>query len=268
MQLENAVNYIKEKTNGFVPDILLVLGSGLGDFTNGLNGVSIPYSEIEGFVPSTVTGHKGSLFFYSTGGKNVAVMQGRFHFYEGNSMETITYPIKLLNKLGAKIVILTNAAGALDTTLTPGDLMLISDHINLMGTNPLIGKNDDSMGERFPDMSQVYSLELRKKAFEAANEINIDLKEGVYAATTGPSYETPSEVKMLKTMGADVVGMSTVPEAIVANWLRMKVLGISLVSNYASGVTDSKLSHNEVLEIGKETSDKFKKLVNKIIEKI
>lgn len=268
MQLENAVNYIKEKTNGFVPDILLVLGSGLGDFTNGLNGVSIPYSEIEGFVPSTVTGHKGSLFFYSTGGKNVAVMQGRFHFYEGNSMETITYPIKLLNKLGAKIVILTNAAGALDTTLTPGDLMLISDHINLMGTNPLIGKNDDSMGERFPDMSQVYSLELRKKAFEAANEISIDLKEGVYAATTGPSYETPSEVKMLKTMGADVVGMSTVPEAIVANWLRMKVLGISLVSNYASGVTDSKLSHNEVLEIGKETSDKFKKLVNKIIEKI
>lgn len=268
MQLENAVNYIKEKTNGFVPDILLVLGSGLGDFTNGLNGVSIPYSEIEGFVPSTVTGHKGSLFFYSKGGKNVAVMQGRFHFYEGNSMETITYPIKLLNKLGAKIVILTNAAGALDTTLTPGDLMLISDHINLMGTNPLIGKNDDSMGERFPDMSQVYSLELRKKAFEAANEINIDLKEGVYAATTGPSYETPSEVKMLKTMGADVVGMSTVPEAIVANWLRMKVLGISLVSNYASGVTDSKLSHNEVLEIGKETSDKFKKLVNKIIEKI
>lgn len=268
MQLENAVNYIKEKTNGFVPDILLVLGSGLGDFTNGLNGISIPYSEIEGFVPSTVTGHKGSLFFYSTGGKNVAVMQGRFHFYEGNSMETITYPIKLLNKLGAKIVILTNAAGALDTTLTPGDLMLISDHINLMGTNPLIGKNDDSMGERFPDMSQVYSLELRKEAIEAANEINIDLKEGVYAATTGPSYETPSEVKMLKTMGADVVGMSTVPEAIVANWLRMKVLGISLVSNYASGVTDSKLSHNEVLEIGKETSDKFKKLVNKIIEKI
>ena len=268
MQLENAVNYIKEKTNGFVPDILLVLGSGLGGFTNALNGVSIPYSEIEGFVPSTVTGHKGSLFFYSTGGKNVAVMQGRFHFYEGNSMETITYPIKLLNKLGAKIVILTNAAGALDTTLTPGDLMFISDHINLMGTNPLIGKNDDSMGERFPDMSQVYSLELRKRAFEAANEINIDLKEGVYAATTGPSYETPSEVKMLKTMGADVVGMSTVPEAIVANWLRMKVLGISLVSNYASGVTDSKLSHNEVLEIGKETSDKFKKLVNKIIEKI
>ena len=268
MHIENAVKYIREKTNGFVPDILLVLGSGLGGFTNGLDGVSIPYSEIEGFVPSTVTGHKGALFFYTKNNKNVAVMQGRFHFYEGNSMETITYPIKLLNKLGAKVVILTNAAGALDTTLTPGDLMLISDHINLMGTNPLIGKNDDSMGERFPDMSRVYCPNLRRKAFIAANELDIDLKEGVYAATTGPSYETPIEVKMLKIMGADVVGMSTVPEAIVANWLKMKVLGISLVSNYASGVTDSKLSHNEVLETGKETSDKFKKLVNKIIDKI
>ena len=247
MHIENAVKYIREKTNGFVPDILLVLGSGLGGFTNGLDGVSIPYSEIEGFVPSTVTGHKGALFFYTKNNKNVAVMQGRFHFYEGNSMETITYPIKLLNKLGAKVVILTNAAGALD---------------------PLIGKNDDSMGERFPDMSRVYCPNLRRKAFIAANELDIDLKEGVYAATTGPSYETPSEVKMLKIMGADVVGMSTVPEAIVANWLKMKVLGISLVSNYASGVTDSKLSHNEVLETGKETSDKFKKLVNKIIDKI
>ena len=268
MQIENAVNYIREKINGFVPDILLILGSGLGDFTNGLDGVSIPYSEIEGFVPSTVAGHKGALFFYSKNGKNVAVMQGRFHFYEGNSMETITYPIKLLQRLGAKTVILTNAAGALDTTLTPGDLMLIVDHINLMGTNPLIGKNDDSFGERFPDMSQIYSLELRKLALEAANENKIELKEGIYAATTGPSYETPSEVRMLKFIGADVVGMSTVPEAIVANWLKMKVLGISLVSNYASGVTDSKLSHGEVLEIGKETSVKFKKLVNSVIDKI
>lgn len=268
MQLDNAVNFIKGKTNGFVPDILLVLGSGLGDFTEGLEGFSIPYTEIEGFVPSTVVGHKGSLFFYSKNGKNIAVMQGRFHFYEGNSMATITYPIKLLNKLGAKTLILTNAAGALDTTLTPGDLMLITDHINLMGTNPLIGKNDDNSGERFPDMSQIYSPELRKLAFDAANNSNIELKEGVYAATTGPSYETPSEVKMLKIMGADVVGMSTAPEAIVANWLKMKVLGISLVSNYASGVTDSKLSHDEVLTIGRIASSKFKKLINSIIDRI
>ena len=268
MQIENAVNFIREKTNGFVPDILLVLGSGLGNYTDGLVGVTIPYSKIDGFVPSTVAGHRGALFFYSSNNKNIAVMQGRFHFYEGNSMETITYPIKLLKKLGAKTVILTNAAGALDTTLSPGDLMLIKDHINLMGTNPLIGKNDDAMGERFPDMSNVYCQNLIKKAHIAADEMGINLKEGVYAATTGPSYETPSEVKMLKIMGADVVGMSTVPEAIIANWHNMKVLGISLVSNYASGVTDSKLSHSEVLEIGKETSDKFKKLVNKIIEKM
>lgn len=268
MELNNTLEFIKDKTNGFVPDIALVLGSGLGNFTDGLDGITIPYSEIEGFVPSNVQGHKGALFFCEKNGKKLVVMQGRFHFYEGHSMQTITYPIKVFKKLGVNTVILTNAAGALDKSLSPGDLMLIKDHINFMGDNPLIGSNDDETGARFPDMSEVYDSGLRKIALECAKNAGIDLKEGVYAATTGPSYETPYEVKMLKLMGADVVGMSTVPEAIVANWAQMKVLGISLVSNYASGVTNSKLNHSEVLEAGKTASDKVKTLLNDFLAKI
>ncbi len=266
--MDNALNFIKEKTGGFSPSVALVLGSGLGSFTDGLSGISIPYSDIEGFVPSGVLGHKGSLFFYSRNGKNIAVMQGRFHFYEGYSMQTVTYPVKILKRLGVRTLILTNAAGALDERFSPGDTALISDHINLMGTNPLIGKNDDSAGERFPDMTRVYSPRLREIAFQAASLNGIELKEAVYAATTGPSYETPAEVRMLKLMGADIVGMSTVPEAIVANWLNMEVLGISLVSNYASGVKNHKLNHNEVLEAGKLAADKIKTLLNSVTDKI
>jgi len=266
--LNNAVQFIKDKTNGFTPEVGLVLGSGLGSFANQMTGIEIPYSEIEGFQPSTVKGHKGSLFFTSYKNKNLVIMQGRFHFYEGNTIQQITYPVKVLKKLGIKTLILTNAAGALDKTLSPGDIMLIKDHINLMGTNPLIGKNDDNEGERFPDMTAVYSLSLRNKAQMAANEVKVELKEGVYAATTGPSYETPAEVKMLKLLGADVVGMSTVPEAIVANWLKIDVLALSLITNYAAGVTNSKLNHKEVLEAGEMASSKIKALLNSVIEKI
>ena len=266
--MEKALNFIKDRTNGFIPDIGLILGSGLGNFTDGLDGISIPYSSIEGFVPSTVTGHKGSLFFYAKDEKNIAVMQGRFHYYEGNSMETITYPVKILKKLGIKTLILTNAAGAVNISYAPGDIMIIKDHINLMGNNPLIGKNDDLSGERFPDMTYVYSPVLRKTAKIAADENKIEIKEGVYAATTGPSYETPAEVNMLRIMGADVVGMSTVPEAIVANWLNINVLGISLISNYASGLKETKLNHKDVLEMGSVASQKVKILLNSIIEKI
>lgn len=266
--LDNAVKIIKDKTNGFIPDIAVVLGSGLGNFTDGKEGITIPYGEIEGFANSTIQGHKGSLFFYEENGKKIVVMQGRFHFYEGHSMQTIGFAIKVLKKLGIKTLILTNAAGAMDKKFKPGDLMLIKDHINFMGTNPLIGLNDDTMGERFPDMSEIYNKNLREIALKCAKKAKICLKEGVYIATTGPSYETPSEVKMLKKMGGDVVGMSTVPEATVANWCGIKVLGLSLVSNYASGIIKSKLSHKEVLEAGKLASGMIKKLLNMILLEI
>lgn len=266
--MDNTLEFIRQKVQGFVPDVLLVLGSGLSSFTDGLSGVTVPYGEIEGFVPSGVVGHKGALFFYEKNGKKIAVMQGRFHFYEGHSIQTIVFPFKVFKKLGVKTVILTNAAGALDKNLAPGDLMLIKDHINFMGTNPLIGANDETMGTRFPDMSEIYSVRLREIAKNAALKNNIDLKEGVYAATTGPSYETPAEVKMLKLLGADVVGMSTVPEAIVSNWANMEVLGLSLVSNYASGVINAKLSHEEVIEAGNIAQNKIKTLLNSLLDEI
>ena len=266
--MDNALNFIKDKLNGKMPDIALVLGSGLGNFTDGVKGIEIPYSSVPDFPSSCVKGHKGSLFFYEKYGKNIIVMQGRFHYYEGNSIHNIGFPVKIFKKLGVQKIVLTNAAGALDKNFKPADLMLIKDHINFMGINPLIGPNDDNFGERFPDMSEVYDKTLRKLALSCAKELNIELKEGVYAATTGPSYETPSEVKMLKLMGGNAVGMSTVPEAIVANWCGIKVLGISLISNYASGVTGEKLSHNEVLEAGRLASDKISSLLNLILEKI
>lgn len=266
--MEDTLNFIKEKLNYRKPDIVLVLGSGLGSFTEGIEGIEIPYLSIPNFPKSSVLGHKGSLFFYQQYNKNILVMQGRFHYYEGNSPETISFPIKIFKKLGAEIIILTNAAGGLDKDYAPGDLMLINDHINFMGFNPLIGKNDDSMGERFPDMSKVYDESLKKLAKNCAEKNHICLKEGVYAATSGPSYETPSEVKMLKLMGANVVGMSTAPEAIVANWCKIKVLAISLISNYASGVSSQALNHKEVLEAGKMASGKVKLLLNSILKEI
>ena len=195
-------------------------------------------------------------------------MQGRFHFYEGHTIQEITYPIKFFKKIGIKNLIVTNAAGGINPNFKPCDLMLITDHINLMGTNPLIGKNDDSLGTRFPDMSEIYNKELIKIAKNQATKLGINLQQGVYAATTGPSYETPAEIKMLKTLGADAVGMSTVPEAIVANYCGIKVLGISFISNYASGITKEKLTHNEVIERTNASIKTFEKLILNIIENI
>lgn len=266
--MDNTLSFIREKINFKTPDIVLVLGSGLGSFTDGIAGVEIPYTSIPNFPKSSVVGHKGSLFFYQKGNKNILVMQGRFHYYEGNSPDSMNFPIKVFKKLGAKIIILTNASGGLSKDFAPGDLMLINDHINFMGFNPLIGKNDDDMGERFPDMSEIYDMELRKIAHICADKNNINLKNGVYIATSGPSYETPSEVNMLRLLGGSVVGMSTVPEAIVANWCKLRVLAISLVSNYASGVSSKKLNHNEVLEAGRKSSEKIKILLNSILDEI
>ncbi len=266
--MNSAIKFIEEKTGGLKPDTALILGSGLGDYTTGMEGITIPYSEIDGFPVSSVKGHKGSLFFTEKFGKTVVVMQGRVHYYEGYSMEQVTFPVKLFKKIGVQKLIITNAAGSLDKELPPGDLMLIKDHINFMGSNPLIGKNDDLTGERFPDMSEIYDKKLRELALLCAKENNIPLHEGVYVGTTGPSYETPSEVKMLKILGGNVVGMSTVPEAIVANWAGMNVLGLSLVTNFASGISGKKLSHNEVIEAGKTASFKIVTLLNSILEEI
>lgn len=266
--MHSTVDFINKKNNNFKPDIALVLGSGLGEFTKNLNGITIPYSDIPNFKTSTVKGHNGSLFFTELFNKKLVVMQGRLHFYEGYNLSDITYPIKVFKNLGVKTVILTNAAGSVKKDLKPSDLMLISDHINFTSKNPLIGPNDDTLGERFPDMSDIYTKSLRDIVKQCAKETGTDLKEGVYIMTTGPSYETPAEVRMFNILGADAVGMSTVPEAIVSNYLGLQTIGISLISNYASGISDTKLNHAEVVEMGKVAASKFTKLINAIIEKI
>lgn len=266
--MQATVNYIKEKTGNFIPDIALVLGSGLGEFTKNLDGITLPYEEIPGFKTSTVKGHNGSLFFTTLFDKKIVVMQGRLHFYEGYKLSDITYPVKIFKMLGVKTLILTNAAGSLRGDFKPSDLMLISDHINFTAQNPLIGKNDDTLGERFPDMSNIYTDSLRDLVKKCATESEIELKEGVYVMTTGPSYETPSEVKMFRILGGSAVGMSTVPEAIVSNYLGLKTIGISLITNYASGISKNKLSHDEVVEVGRVATQKFTKLINAIINKI
>lgn len=266
--IEDTLDYIETYTDGFKPEVGLILGSGLGELADIYCEYAIPYDKIPGFAKSTVAGHKGQLVFAHIGDKKVVMMQGRNHYYEGHSMEDITYPIKVMKKLGVKTVILTNAAGAINKSFRPGDLMVITDHINNMGTNPLRGVNDDSFGTRFPDMTEVYNKDLIKLVDAAAKKLDISVKHGVYIASSGPSYETPAEIKVARTMGADAAGMSTVPEAIVANWCGMKVIGISCISNYASGVSDKKLSHQEVIETTSKVKTKFKELVVLLVKNI
>lgn len=266
--MEAAINFINEKTNNFKPVTGIILGSGLGDFADEFDAVRVPYSEIPGFQKSHVAGHKGLLVFAEVAGKPVVMMQGRYHFYEGHSMQTVTYPVKVMKKLGVQNLIITNAAGLVHKEFEPGDLMLIADHINFMGTNPLIGLNDNDMGPRFPDQSDVFTKALREKAKEVAKSINLEVKEGVYCALTGPTYETPAEVRMLRNFGADAVGMSTVPEAIVANWCGINVLGISCLTNFACGVIDQPLSHNEVIETADRIKESFKKFLFELVKAI
>lgn len=266
--MQTTIDLINERTSNFKPEIGIILGSGLGDFVNNFSSISIPYSEIPRFETSSIQGHKGNLVFTEFQGKHIVMMQGRYHFYEGHSMDKVVYPIKVLKKLGVKTIIITNAAGAVDKKFKPADLMLITDHINLMGTNPLIGKNDESLGTRFPDMSEVYNKTLIKTAEDCAKELKIKVKKGIYAACSGPSYETPAEIKMIKKFGANAVGMSTVPEAIVANYCGINVLGISCISNYAAGVQKYPLSHEEVIEATNIAKDQFQSFLLKILEKI
>lgn len=266
--MQATVNFINEKTSNFQPEIGIILGSGLGDFAQSFPHIAVPYSEIPSFEQSTVQGHKGQLVFAEVCGKKVVMMQGRFHFYEGHPMQKVVYPVKVMKKLGVKTLIVTNAAGAINMDFRPADLMIITDHLNFMGTNPLIGPNDETLGARFPDMSEVYKKHLVKLAEDCAKELNFEVKKGVYAANPGPSYETPTEVKMLRMLGADAIGMSTVPEAMVANYCGMDVLGISCISNAASGVCEASLSHQEVIDTTNAAREKFQSLLLRVLEKI
>lgn len=266
MQLQDTVAYINEKTNNFNPEIALILGSGLGDFADDFSDMVIPYGDIPGFEASTVKGHKGQLVFATIAGKRVVMMQGRYHYYEGHPIQRVVYPIKVFKKLGVKNLIVTNAAGGINREFNASDLMLITDHINFMHVNPLIGPNDEDLGPRFPDMTDVYKKDLQELAMDVAKKLNINLKKGVYLASSGPNYETPAETRMIKMLGADAVGMSTVPEATVANYCGIKVLGISCISNAAAGITGEVLSHQEVIDAANAAKSKFKSLLLEIIK--
>ncbi|MGB0744982.1 MAG: purine-nucleoside phosphorylase [Opitutales bacterium] len=246
----------------FQPEIGLILGSGLGFFADDRIEVEgrLPYGKIEGFPVSTVPGHAGQFVYGKLHGKRVLCMQGRFHFYEGYSMARLTLPIRLMKQVGVNTLILTNAAGGINREYQPGDFMLLSDHINFFGTNPLIGNNEGE-GPLFPDMSAVYDAELRKQLKVWAKEHEISLKEGVYLATTGPSFETPAEIRAFAALGADAVGMSTVPEAIVARKLGLRVLGISCITNAAAGISETPLSHEEVSETADQVRPQFADLL-------
>ena len=267
-KITESVDYIKRKCDK-LPELAIVLGSGLGPLAELIEDpVVIPYNSIPNFAKSTVEGHAGELIIGGLNGKNVICMNGRFHFYEGYPFETVVFPLRTFNGLGVKKLILTNAVGGINLDFRAGDLMIIQDHLNLMGTNPLIGKNIDELGPRFPDMSEVYSLQLRNLAKETGEELGIDLREGVYCALTGPSYETPAEIKMLRLLGADAVGMSTAPEAIVAGHMGMETLAISCITNAAAGIEDTKLSHDEVTQVASKVKNDFTRLVSKIVEKM
>ncbi|WP_147533855.1 purine-nucleoside phosphorylase [Bacillus marasmi] len=264
-QIKNAAQFLQEKYQ-HAPKIGLILGSGLGVLADEIEAaVKIPYHSIPDFPVSTVEGHAGQLVFGKLNGVEVVAMQGRFHYYEGYSFDKVTFPVRVMKHLGVESLIVTNAAGGINENFEPGDLMLISDHINNMGSNPLIGQNDAQLGPRFPDLSESYSRQLRDKAKEIAQQLNISIKEGVYVGNTGPSYETPAEVRMLRILGGDAVGMSTVPEVIVARHAGLNVLGISCISNMAAGILDQPLTHDEVIETTEKVKANFIKFIKAII---
>lgn len=263
--LQETGNYILGKTRR-VPDILMILGSGLGNFAERIdNPTVLPYADIPNFPVSTVAGHVGQLVVGDIGGKYVAVMQGRFHYYEGYAMDKVTFPVKTFAVMGTKTLIATNAAGIVNEAFNPAELMLLTDHINLMFNNPLIGRNNDELGPRFPDMTEVYTKELRDLAAAVAERENIPLRQGVYAAMSGPCYETPAEVRMIRALGGDAVGMSTVPETTVAHYCGMKCLGISCMTNYGAGISNEKLNHEEVLENSGIANEYFCNLLYSIV---
>ena len=262
---EHATRVIRALTN-VEPRIAIVLGSGLGGFADDFDdSVGIPYEEIPGFVRSTAEGHVGQLIAGKVDSVPVLAMQGRVHYYEGYSFEEVTFPIRTFKLLGIKTLILTNAAGGINVQLTQGALMVISDHLNLMGDNPLRGPNDERFGPRFPDMSAVYSPELQELVVDEAKASGVEVRRGIYGGLSGPSYETPAEIHLLRALGADAVGMSTVPEAIVARHMGLEVLGISCITNMAAGISDEPINHEEVMATGDRVRETFTELLRRVI---
>lgn len=265
-KIKDAVSFL-EAQGVIAPDFALILGSGLGELAEEVeNPIVVSYQDIPHFPVSTVAGHSNELVYGTLSGKKVLVMKGRFHYYEGHALDVITFPIRVFKASGIQSVFLTNAAGGVNETFKPGTLMMITDHINYAGPNPLIGENDDEIGPRFPDMTRVYAPEYQAVIRQAATQVGVDLKEGVYTWYSGPSYETPAEIRMFRTLGTDAIGMSTVPEAIVANHAGMKVLGISCITNMAAGMSGEALSHEEVVEVTQKVKHLFKALVKKTLE--
>lgn len=266
-KIKNAAEYLQEQMERV--ELGIILGSGLGGLVEKITkDASISYKLIPHFPTSTVTGHEGNLISGKLENKNILVMQGRFHYYEGYDLQEVTFPIRVMAELGIKKLIITNAAGSINPKFSPGDLMLITDHINFCGLNPLRGPNIWFQGERFPDMSEAYNLNLIKKARKAALALNTELQEGIYAWMIGPSYETPAEIKTLSVLGADAVGMSTVPEVIVANHCGLSVLGISYITNMAAGLKSGKLNHSSVVDVAETGRETFQNFITKVVELI
>lgn len=264
-KMKEAVAYIESQTD-IKPEFGLILGSGLGELANEIeDAVKIDYENIPNFPVSTVEGHAGKLVIGKLLGKSVIAMQGRFHYYEGYSMQEVTFPVRVMKGLGVHSIVVTNACGGMNKDFQPGDLMLIEDHLNMTGANPLIGPNEADFGPRFPDMSRAYTHEYLKKAKEVAEKLNITVQQGVYAGVTGPTYMTPVELIMLRNLGADTVGMSTVPEVITASHMGQKVLGISCVTDMAIGEELEPLTHEQVMEVANRTKPKFISLVKEFL---
>lgn len=267
-KLLRCVDDVRKQTD-FVPKVAIILGSGLGNYADNIKvECEIEYSSIEGFPVSTVPGHAGKFIFGYVDETPVVCMKGRVHYYEGYDISDVVLPIRLMAMLGAKILFLTNASGGINKSFKAGDFMMITDHIAALFPNPLIGPNIDELGTRFPDMSNVYDIDLQEIIRNSAKELDIDLKEGVYVQLTGPSFESPADVKMLGILGADAVGMSTVCEAVAANHMGMKICGISCICNLAAGISPRPLTHDEVQQAGKDAAPKFEKLVTLSVKRM
>jgi len=265
---EHAARVIRSRITE-IPRVAIVLGSGLGGFADDFaDAVGIPYEDIPGFARSTAQGHAGRLVIGKIDQTPLVAMQGRVHFYEGYPLEQVTFPIRTFKLLGIKTLILTNASGGINVQLTQGALMVLSDHLNLMGDNPLRGLNDSRFGPRFPDMSAVYSPELQELVIEEARALGVEVRRGIYAALAGPSYETPAEIHLLRNLGADAVGMSTVPEAIVARHMGIEVLGISCITNMAAGIGDEPINHEDVMATGDRVRSTFTQLLRRVVGRV
>lgn len=266
LKVKEAADFIQEQINA-EPTVGLILGSGLGVLADEItNPTTIVYGEIPHFPESTVSGHKGQLVIGELEGRQVIAMQGRFHYYEGYTMQQVTFPVRVMKELGVETLFVTNAAGGINERFEPGNLMIITDHINNMGDSPLIGPNDEKMGPRFPDMSEAYDRALIEHAKQSAERLNMKVQQGIYVGNTGPAYETGAEIRMLRTLGGDAVGMSTVPEVMVANHAGLRVLGISCISNMAAGILDQPLTHDEVIETTAQVREDFLNFVKETLK--